>query len=73
MAAVKPQGVYLMAQSNAGLPKWENKQVHYDGTPEVMADYAIEDARARRKRPWRLLRQHPGAHPRHARGAGPVE
>lgn len=42
MTAVKPQGVYLVAQSNAGLPKWENKQVHYDGTPEVMADYAVK-------------------------------
>jgi 5-methyltetrahydrofolate--homocysteine methyltransferase len=42
MSAVKPTGVYLIAQSNAGLPKWENKQVHYDGTPEVMADYAVK-------------------------------
>jgi 5-methyltetrahydrofolate--homocysteine methyltransferase len=42
MAAAKPQGVYLIAQSNAGLPKWQNKQVHYDGTPEVMADYALK-------------------------------
>ncbi len=42
MEAAKPQGVYLIAQSNAGLPKWENKQVHYDGTPEVMAEYAVK-------------------------------
>jgi 5-methyltetrahydrofolate--homocysteine methyltransferase len=42
MNAVKPQGVYIIAQSNAGLPKWENRQVHYDGTPEVMADYAVK-------------------------------
>ncbi len=42
MTAVKPAGVYLVAQSNAGLPKWANKQVHYDGTPEVMADYALK-------------------------------
>jgi 5-methyltetrahydrofolate--homocysteine methyltransferase len=42
MNAVKPQNVFLIAQSNAGLPKWENKQVHYDGTPEVMADYALK-------------------------------
>ena len=40
MVAVKPDDVYLVAQSNAGLPKWANKQIHYDGTPEVMADYA---------------------------------
>jgi 5-methyltetrahydrofolate--homocysteine methyltransferase len=40
MAAVKPDDVFLVAQSNAGLPQWADKQVHYDGTPEVMADYA---------------------------------
>lgn len=42
LAAAKPQGVYLIAQSNAGLPKWKNKEVHYDGSPEVMADYALK-------------------------------
>lgn len=42
LAAAKPQGVYLIAQSNAGLPKWVNKEVHYDGSPEVMADYALK-------------------------------
>jgi 5-methyltetrahydrofolate--homocysteine methyltransferase len=40
LVAARPPGVYLIAQSNAGLPKYENKQIHYDGTPEVMADYA---------------------------------
>lgn len=40
MAAAKPADVYLMAQSNAGLPRWSQKQIHYDGTPEVMAAYA---------------------------------
>ncbi len=42
MAAVKPADVYLIAQSNAGLPKYEHKKIHYDGTPEVMADYALK-------------------------------
>ena len=42
LAAAKPQGVYLIAQSNAGLPKWKDKQVTYDGSPEVMADYALK-------------------------------
>jgi len=42
MAAVKPDGVFLMAQSNAGLPKYVDKQIHYDGTPEVMAEYAAK-------------------------------
>ena len=44
MAAVKPADVFLIAQSNAGLPKYETatKQIHYDGTPEVMAEYALK-------------------------------
>ena len=42
MAAVKPADVYLIAQSNAGLPKYEQKKIHYDGTPEVMGEYALK-------------------------------
>lgn len=44
MAAARPEGVFLMAQSNAGLPKWVEGHVHYDGTPEVMAEYALDMA-----------------------------
>ncbi len=44
MAQVRPEGVYLMAQSNAGLPKYVEGKVRYDGTPEVMAEYALEMA-----------------------------
>jgi len=44
MAAVRPEGVYLIAQSNAGLPKWVDGDVHYDGTPAVMSDYALDMA-----------------------------
>ena len=40
MAQARPEGVVLMAQSNAGLPRWLDGQISYDGTPEVMADYA---------------------------------
>ncbi|MCB0254452.1 MAG: betaine--homocysteine S-methyltransferase [Anaerolineae bacterium] len=40
MAQVRPEGVVLMAQSNAGLPRWQGGEISYDGTPEVMADYA---------------------------------
>ena len=40
MAQVRPEGVVLMAQSNAGLPCWQGGEISYDGTPEVMADYA---------------------------------
>jgi 5-methyltetrahydrofolate--homocysteine methyltransferase len=42
MAAVKPADVYLIAQSNAGLPKYVEQKIHYDGTPEVMAAYALQ-------------------------------
>ncbi len=41
MAQYRPQGVYLMAQSNAGLPRYNAGKISYDGTPEVMADYAL--------------------------------
>jgi 5-methyltetrahydrofolate--homocysteine methyltransferase len=40
MAQAKPEGVVLMAQSNAGLPRWSEGGIAYDGTPDVMADYA---------------------------------
>ncbi|MEZ4768454.1 MAG: betaine--homocysteine S-methyltransferase [Caldilineales bacterium] len=40
MAQARPEGVVLMAQSNAGLPRWQGGEIAYDGTPEVMADYA---------------------------------
>lgn len=42
MVAVKPDDVFLIAQSNAGLPKYDKGQIHYDGTPEVMAEYALK-------------------------------
>lgn len=41
MAQQRPDGVYLIAQSNAGLPHDENGKTVFDGTPEVMADYAL--------------------------------
>lgn len=44
MAAARPEGVFLMAQSNAGMPKWVEGHIHYDGTPEVMAGYALDMA-----------------------------
>jgi len=40
MVAHRPPGVVLYAQSNAGLPVLQGDDVIYDGTPEVMADYA---------------------------------
>jgi methionine synthase I (cobalamin-dependent) len=43
MVAVKPADVFLVAQSNAGLPEYNaaSGQMQYDATPEVMASYAI--------------------------------
>ncbi|HHB90347.1 MAG TPA: betaine--homocysteine S-methyltransferase [Anaerolineae bacterium] len=42
MLAARPEGVYIYAQSNAGLPHYDHGHIHYDGTPEVMADLALE-------------------------------
>jgi len=30
----------IIAKGNAGIPKFHNGHIHYDGTPELMADYA---------------------------------
>lgn len=40
MRAANPQAI-LVAKANAGLPKMVNQQVVYDGTPQVMAEYAV--------------------------------
>jgi len=31
----------LIAKGNAGIPKYHDGHIHYDGTPDLMADYAI--------------------------------
>ncbi|WP_226780662.1 betaine--homocysteine S-methyltransferase [Oceaniglobus trochenteri] len=31
----------LIAKGNAGIPKFQAGHIHYDGTPELMADYAV--------------------------------
>jgi 5-methyltetrahydrofolate--homocysteine methyltransferase len=41
MAQQRPSGVYLIAQSNAGLPHEVDGKMVFDGTPEVMAAYAL--------------------------------
>ena len=40
MVAARPDGVFLMTQSNAGLPKLVGDTFAYDGTPEIMQQYA---------------------------------
>lgn len=42
MMSVKPEGVHIIAQSNAGLPRFVDNEIHYDGTPEIMGDYALK-------------------------------
>lgn len=31
----------VVAKGNAGIPRYEDGHIHYDGTPELMADYAV--------------------------------
>jgi 5-methyltetrahydrofolate--homocysteine methyltransferase len=40
LAAAKPSRP-LIAKGNAGIPKYHDGHIHYDGTPELMADYAV--------------------------------
>jgi 5-methyltetrahydrofolate--homocysteine methyltransferase len=32
---------HIVAKGNAGIPKYNDGHIHYDGTPEVMAQYAL--------------------------------
>jgi 5-methyltetrahydrofolate--homocysteine methyltransferase len=31
----------IIAKGNAGIPKYHEGHIHYDGTPELMAEYAV--------------------------------
>jgi methionine synthase I (cobalamin-dependent) len=44
MTASKPEGVFLVAQSNAGIPSFDaaTGRMRYDATPEVMAAHAVK-------------------------------
>jgi 5-methyltetrahydrofolate--homocysteine methyltransferase len=44
LAKSRIDGLYLIVQSNAGLPKLHGDVFEYDGTPEEMARYALEMA-----------------------------
>ncbi|MEM8596427.1 MAG: betaine--homocysteine S-methyltransferase, partial [Pseudomonadota bacterium] len=48
MTAAAPEAI-VIAKGNAGIPKYVEGHIHYDGTPELMADYArlARDAGAR--------------------------
>ncbi|RED11295.1 betaine--homocysteine S-methyltransferase [Pontivivens insulae] len=41
MADAAGEGANLIAKGNAGIPKYVDGHIHYDGTPELMADYAV--------------------------------
>ncbi len=42
LVGARPEGVFIITQSNAGLPKLQGDVFIYDGTPEEMARYAHE-------------------------------
>lgn len=42
MSENRIEGIYLITQSNAGLPKLVGADFVYDGTPEEMAKYAVD-------------------------------
>lgn len=44
LAQARPEGVFLITQSNAGLPVLHGDVFEYDGTPSEMATYALEMA-----------------------------
>ena len=46
----------IIAKGNAGIPKYLDGHIHYDGTPELMADYARPRPRRRGHDHRRLLR-----------------
>ena len=41
MAAKEEGRLPIVAKGNAGIPKYVDGHIHYDGTPELMADYAV--------------------------------
>jgi 5-methyltetrahydrofolate--homocysteine methyltransferase len=42
LTEARPDGVFIITQSNAGLPKLVGGDFVYDGTPEEMAKYAVD-------------------------------
>lgn len=39
--AAQGSEIPLIAKGNAGIPKFHDGHIHYDGTPELMAEYAV--------------------------------
>ncbi|MDA2963001.1 MAG: homocysteine S-methyltransferase family protein [Actinomycetota bacterium] len=42
MVNARPEGVFIITQSNAGLPKLQGDEFIYDGTPEELGKYAAQ-------------------------------
>jgi len=42
LVAARPEGVFIITQSNSGLPKLVGDTFIYEGTPDEMGKYAIE-------------------------------
>src|SRR5690606_8794447 len=40
LAAAAAPGDVIVAKGNCGVPRYQEGQIHYDGTPEIMAAYA---------------------------------
>ena len=67
LAEARPEGLLLVAQSNAGLPQVVGDHFEYDATPADMAEHAARAARARHRPDRWLLRLDARAHRRDAR------
>ena len=48
MSRSKPDGVLLMAKSNAGMPRWKDDRITYGGTPGGDGGLCAQDVFARR-------------------------
>ncbi len=70
MSQAKPEGVVLMAKSNAGMPRWKDDRITYGGTPGNHGGLRAAHEGARRTHHRRLLRQHAGTHRGDACGTG---
>ena len=49
LAMTAGSGLPIIAKANCGIPEWHGDHIHYSGTPDLMADYAVlaADAGAR--------------------------
>ena len=67
LAEARPEGLLLVAQSNAGLPQVVGDHFEYDATPADMAEHARRPCRDRHRPDRRLLRLHARARRRDER------